>query len=87
MKEDFAKYSQDRKEFVQKWVLKNAHEEPSMAIAVMAQTTSVPCIIVAFWIGEVLNWPDKVKENVDSLIKFYGYTELLNKPEGPWGEI
>lgn len=85
MREDFAKYSRERKEFVQRWTLENTHVDRSSIISIMAQSSACPCIIVAYWIGEVLDWPEDIKKSVDRLIEFYGYTELLNKPKGsPW---
>lgn len=53
----------------------------SRAVAELACTSNVPCIVIAYWIGEVTNWPNEIVEKIQILNKFYGYTDILNKPE------
>lgn len=73
------------KKFIQDWWRQRGKDDPDSAIGIMANATTVQCINVAFWIGEIEDYPDWLKKSVDSLIKFYGYTEIINKPEGcPW---
>ena len=83
--EDLNKYNAERKKFVQDWVKRNGHIDITESVAIMAIASACPCIVVAYWIGEMFNWPDSVKKNVDSLMKFYRYSGVKNKPEGcPW---
>lgn len=73
------------KPVVNRWWHTRGHLKPDDAVATMANATTVPCIIVAYWLGEITGYPDWLKKTVDSLVKFYGYTEIKNKPEGcPW---
>lgn len=85
MTEDLSRFAPEVKKFVQGWISKKPREEWVAAISVMADPLSVPCIVMAFWIGELADWPDDVREAVTSLTKFYKYTEIRNKPLGcPW---
>lgn len=81
MIEDCNKYTLN-KEFVQKWYRDHGNNEPAKVVSVMATATMVPCIVVAYWIGEITDWPEEIIVSIQSLIKFYGYTEIKNKPEG-----
>ncbi len=54
----------------------------SRSIGMMASATSCPAIVIAYWIGEETGWPKEVIEHIKSLIDFYGYTRILNKPDG-----
>lgn len=73
------------KKLVQDWWKHKGKDDPRSAVAIMANATNVQCINIAFWIAEIENYPEWLKKSVDNLIKFYGYTEIINKPEGcPW---
>lgn len=73
------------KKFIQDWWKDRGKDDPSSAVGIMACATGVQCINVAYWIAEIEGWPEFLKKSVDSLVKFYGYTEIINKPEGcPW---
>lgn len=84
MKEDLARYSPEVKKLVQQIFL-NREEKDRKRILDVSDPNKVPCIIIAYWCGEVSGYPDYLKQSVDSLMKFYGYTEISNKPPGcPW---
>ncbi len=51
-------------------------------IATLACGTMVPCIVIAFWIGEITDWHPDTLSTVTRLTKFYGYTKILNIPQG-----
>lgn len=73
------------KKIVQEWWQRSGKDDPNTAISIMANATNVQCINIAFWIAEVENYPDWLKKTVDTLIEFYGYTEVINKAQGcPW---
>lgn len=73
------------KRFVQEWWINGGKIYTVSALGIMANATNVPCIIIAFWIGEIEGYPDWLKKSINTLIDFYGYTEIINKPEGcPW---
>lgn len=60
-------------------------EEGRKRILDISDALSVPCIVIAFWCGEVSDWAPHLKHSVDVLMAFYGYKEIQNKPEGcPW---
>jgi hypothetical protein len=80
MTEDCNKYLLN-KEFIQKWYREHGNNDPRKVVSVMATATMVPCIVVAYWIGEITGWPQEIHDAIDSLTKFYGYTEVKNKPE------
>lgn len=51
-------------------------------ISMGAQISGVPCIVVAYWIGNHAGWPQEAIDAIKSLIEFYGYTDITGKPEG-----
>lgn len=81
MTEDLARY-QVQKPHAQRWFLEKGDGDIDKAISILATMTSCPCIVVTYWLGEVTGWPIQVKEAIDRLTNFYGYTDILNKPEG-----
>ena len=84
MIEDLSRFSKELKENVQRLFLSKSQEDREKILSI-ADPYKVPCIIIAYWCGEAAGWPDYLKKSVDSLVKFYGYTEIKNKPEGcPW---
>jgi hypothetical protein len=84
MREDLGRFSDDLKASVQRLFLKR-DEINRKRILDIADPFQVPCIVIAYWCGEVSGWPDYLKQSVDSCMKFYRYIEIKNKPEGcPW---
>ena len=79
-------YGADKnKELVQRWWKDKGKRDPVSAVSIMANSTTVPCINIAYWIAEVEGYPEWLKKSVDSLMEFYRYSEVINKPEGcPW---
>lgn len=84
MTEDLNRFSKDVKASVQRLFLAKDQEGREKILAI-ADPYKVPCIIIAFWCGEVSEYPEYLQKSVESLTKYYGYTEIKNKPEGcPW---
>lgn len=80
---DIAKYSSVNRTVVQEWYVKNKdHNTIVQTISIMACSTMCPCICVAYWLGEITEWHPDVIASIKMLTKFYGYTMILNKPEG-----
>jgi hypothetical protein len=69
-----------QKDIIQRWYLKDGGD-PSKLLAPIANSTMVPCIVIAFYIGEVDGWSPEIRRSIDSLTKFYGYTEIQGKPD------
>ena len=85
MKADILFGALANKEFVLNWWKRKDAKEREYGIGILANATTVPCINIVYWIAELEGWPDYLKDNADSLSKFYGYTHIANKPEGcPW---
>ena len=71
------------KPFVHQWYEKHKVDyTPSQSVSILAVSTMVPCIVIAYWIGEITNWPPEIIRSIESLMLFYGYTEILDKPPG-----
>jgi hypothetical protein len=70
------------KKHVQAWFLRDYKDRPGYAISLIAASIHVPCIIIAYWIGPVCDWHPEVIKAIENLTESYGYTEILNKPEG-----
>jgi hypothetical protein len=51
-----------------------------MKYALVAAYTHVPNIVFAVFMGESLNWPPEIVENIENLTKSYNYT-LRGLPE------
>lgn len=51
-------------------------------ISKIAVSTHCPCIVVAYFAGDALGWTEELVKHIKSLIEFYGYSEIANKPEG-----
>lgn len=70
------------KKFVIDWFREKGHGDISSSVSTLAFYTFVPCIAISYWIGEETGWPPEAISSIKSLIDFYGYTKILNKPEG-----
>ena len=85
MREDLSRYSEDYKNSVVNLIKMKSLKEIVYAISSLADVNKVPCIVLCYWFGEATGWPDEIKDKHDFLKTWYGYTEILNKPEGcPW---
>lgn len=69
------------KKFIQDWAVTKGANDPSAAIAMVASITFVPAIVCAYWIGEATGWPESVLHSIKVITDFYGYTEIVNKPQ------
>lgn len=69
------------KQAAQRWYITKGHNHEQMAVSMMSLLTGAPCIVSAYWIGEVTGWPEWVKNTIDELTKFYQYKDIKNKPE------
>lgn len=78
---DLALYERSRG-FVQKWHLEHGRGDHLATISKFAGYTHIPCIVIAYWLGDVTGWPPVIVHNIETLKKFYGYEEVLNKPAG-----
>ena len=70
------------KPFAQEWYTNFGKDNPGMSISLLAFMTGCPCIVIAHWIAEVEGYPDWIVKKIDILMKFYGYQEIANLPEG-----
>lgn len=81
MRIDIDTYSANKK-FVIDWFHSKGGKDIGRTISVMASATMVPCIVIAYWLGEETNWDKIAIERIQGLIDFYGYTQIDNKPKG-----
>jgi len=77
---DIALY--DATKAVVQGLFKPETEDLGRHIAMTSNAFMVPCIVVAYWIGEITNWHPDTVSTIVRLRDFYGYTEILNKPKG-----
>ena len=71
------------KQTVLNWYEHKSGKDIQRTIGMMAGITFVPCIVIAYWLGEYTKWQDPTCENsIRRLIDFYGYTKITGKPEG-----
>lgn len=78
---DLAIYDSN-KDFVIGWFNTKGGKDIGRTVSIMASATHVPCIVIAYWLGEHTNWhPDSII-SIKSLTDFYGYTDIQNKPPG-----
>lgn len=69
------------KDVVLKWYTTKGYLDPKSAVAIAADMTQVPCITIAFWLAELLNFPEWLCKKIVVLYRFYKYTGLVNLPE------
>lgn len=70
------------KDYIQSWFRTKGGGDVNYSISMLSSMTMVPCIVVAYWIGEVDGWSPKTLAAIARLTYFYGYTNVLSKPEG-----
>lgn len=78
---DLETYSANKK-FVIDWFNTKGGKDIKRTIGMMATATFVPCIVIAYWLGEETNWHPDTISSIKSLVDFYGYTNIQNKPLG-----
>lgn len=83
---DINKYSINEK-IVKKWYVEHGEGNPSAAVSILANSTMVPCIVIAYWIGDGFGWTHDVLTTIQRLKKFYGYTHILGLPESTPDEV
>jgi hypothetical protein len=69
------------KKAAQDWFLKNGEGNFNNSVSIIACSSMVPCIVVAFWLGEVAGWNEEVLAKINMLTKFYGYTYIEGIPD------
>lgn len=69
-----------RKEFVLNWFRKQGRNDIRYTSANLSSGTMIPIIVIAYWIGEELNWTPESIKYIQGIKDFYGYTEIENKP-------
>ena len=71
------------KDSVLKWFDSKGNKDVLYTLPIMGQANMVPCIVIAYWLGEHTKWQDpECEAAIHRLIKFYGYTKITGKPEG-----
>lgn len=78
---DLERYSLSKK-LVQDWFLSQKIKDINSAVPILACSTLIPCIVIAFYIGEVDGWSPEILRKIKVLTEFYGYKEIINKPAG-----
>lgn len=78
---DLSTYSIN-KDYIQSWFLKKGAGDVNYSISMLSSMTMVPCIVIAYWIGEIDGWSPASVRAITRFIDFYGYTSVLSKPEG-----
>lgn len=81
MKVDIGIYNVN-KNFCINWFNTKGGRDIKRSIGMLASTTFVPAIVVAYWIGEETNWHPDAVSSIKNIIHFYGYTEIEGKPPG-----
>lgn len=78
---DISKFEKQKK-FVIGWFNTKGGKNIERTISMMAVATFIPCIVIAYWIGEETNWDPQAVESIKRLTDFYGYKEIKGKPPG-----
>ena len=72
-----------QKKIVLDWFDTKGSKDVQRTVGMMAGVTFVPCIVIAYWLGEYTKWQDpQCEKSIRVLIDFYGYTNITGKPEG-----
>jgi hypothetical protein len=78
---DVELYRINRK-FIHSYYEDHKDEDINRMISSLSVSTMVPCICVAYYVGEVSGWPEEVIETIKRLTKFCGYSKIINVPDG-----
>lgn len=79
---DIEKYAAN-KYYAIEWYENRSGRDVISTVTAVAAITAVPCIAIAFWLGEHTQWKDpQCEKSIRVLIDFYGYTVIENKPLG-----
>jgi hypothetical protein len=78
---DLDAYSGSKKA-IHAWLASRKKEFLLSNITSLAVFTHCPCIVVAYYAGEQFGFSEELVAYIVQLKKFYGYTKILNKPEG-----
>jgi hypothetical protein len=81
MRLDLDTYAVNRKP-IQGWYRSHSDQDIRSVIANWAISTHCPCIILCFFMAEDIGYTPELLQMIDSLSRFYGYTEILNQKEG-----
>lgn len=81
MKIDLNRYSVNRP-FIQKWYRDSDNKDISNAVSILSPATHTPCIAMCFFLAEQEGFSPEMVFLIDTLIRFYGYKQILNQPEG-----
>jgi hypothetical protein len=79
---DISSYERAKRSIIM-WFDTKGGKDVLYTLPIMAQANQVPCIVIAYWLGEHTQWQDpECAEAIERLTKFYGYTKITGKPEG-----
>jgi len=68
--------------FIQKWFSEQTSFGGPEGAAIMSAALHVPVIVCNFYIGEVSGWKQDTLDTIESLTKFYKYSEIEGIPDG-----
>lgn len=80
MKVDITKYEAN-KAAIQRWYRSKGQGNLVDFIPMVSCSTMVPCIVVAFYLAEIIGFTPDMISYIQSLIAFYGYTQIVGKPD------
>lgn len=69
-----------QKEHIIAWFYRQGRQDVGFTIGTISTATQIPCITIAVWLGEERGFDEDLINRIKCLIKFYGYTTLLNSP-------
>ena len=85
MKEDLNRFAPHVKEYILGIVRKWHPDKRYEAISHLSDPNSVPCIVIALWLGEEFGYTDELKAKYDVLYRYYNFSEIKGKPAScPW---
>lgn len=73
MKVNFEQYKANRK-VIKKHIAQKGFTEDT--VAMLATSTGVACIVVLYYIGEIMGFTDQIKDDMKRLAEFYQYTKF-----------
>ena len=62
------------------WYYRQGREDIGYTISTLSCATMIPCIVLALWLGEERGFDEELVNKIKTLIKFYGYVDILNAP-------
>ena len=58
------------------FILRIYDKDGYKAMSFVSAITGVPLVVILTWIGDTYGYSEELNKHIESLVQFYGYTEI-----------